>query len=245
MYSEGEKRVYYSTALNPSGLPGTFTGRALSGKGCPKWIQIRCQAAVTDPLWVSSLAKWTWSQLSHNINATSSGGLELPVSPSLPLRLARESWHQREAAGQGKLYPQELPPQERPSCHLPNLPCRETTRFQTHKPSQLRSLLVWLQKGNVNKRYICLHMLISQVRPKCHSQWHFFPYSELMKEHKKDNDLGLVATWNCLNDTSPDVLAVILPNSIYEDICVTYTGKWTLELLKCIQFSNTEYLTPN
>lgn len=227
MYSEGERRGYYSTALNPSGLPGTFTGRALSSKGCPKWIQIRCQAAVTDPLWVSSLAKWTWSQLSHNINATSSGGLELPVSPSLPLRLARESWHQREAAGQGKLYPQELPPQERPSCHLPNLPCRETTRFQTHKLSQLRSPLVWLQKGNVNKQYVCLHMLISQVRPKRHSKW-LFSYSELMKEHKKDNDLGLVASWNCLNDISPDVLAVILPNSIYE-ACVWHI--WVSESL--------------
>lgn len=43
-----------------------------------------------------------------------------------------------------------------------------------------------------------------------------FSYRELMKKHKTDNEPGLVATWNLLNDIFLEVLAVILPNSIYE-----------------------------
>lgn len=122
--------------VNLSGLLETFTGRALSSKCCPKWIQICCQVAVTDPLWVSSLAKWTRSQLSHNINATSSEGPELPVSPSLTLRSAKASWHSREAAGQGKPYSQEQPLWERPSCYVPNLPhCENYTFSNTYAPT--------------------------------------------------------------------------------------------------------------
>lgn len=98
-------------------------------------------------------------------------GLELPVPSSLPLRLARESW-QRETAGQGKPYPQEEPPWERPSCHMPNLTHCETTHFQMHTLSQFFSPFVWPQKGDFNevsdnKQYSSLHMLISQATPKC------------------------------------------------------------------------------
>lgn len=116
-------------AVNLSGLLETFTGKELSSKCCPKWIQICCQVSVTDPLWVSSLAKWTRSQLSHNINATSSEGPELPVPPSLTLGFAKGSWHSREAAGQGKPYSREQPLWERPSCYMPNLPHCEITHF--------------------------------------------------------------------------------------------------------------------
>lgn len=84
MYSEGERRGYYSTTLNLSGPPGTFTGRVLSSKGCRKWIQIRCQATVTDPLWVSSLAKLTRSQLSqykcHKLRRTWASSSPIPSS---------------------------------------------------------------------------------------------------------------------------------------------------------------------
>lgn len=160
--------------------PVNFHRESTSSKCCPKWIQICCQVSVTDPLWVSSLAKWTRSQLSHNINATSSEGLELPLPPSLTLSFAKVSWHSREAAGQGKPYSQEQPLWERPSCYMPNLPHCEITHFQTHMLPQLLSPSPAAESKfqcSYRKQVVYLFTCsdFSNYTKICHCTWHFFP----------------------------------------------------------------------
>lgn len=176
MYSEGEGRGSCLTTLNSSGLQGTFTLRALNSKGCPEWIQIHCQAAVTDPLWVSSLAKWTWSKLSHNINATSAEGLEHLTVPTFA-EVSRRMLAAKKSGRSRKALPTKLPPKERPFVMCQCWPTARLHFFQ-QTCSHSCSLLVQLQKENLNavtenKQHICLHMQVSQVTSKPYSTWQF------------------------------------------------------------------------